>query len=115
MTALRYDVEDAVQGYLAQPANFGDDDAKGRLAEADAFRAGVEWAEVRTIPGAVPAGRLVPGDVVEAEEQQLAVVAVRTDRDVVRLITWTQGGAEVVLERGIDQLVDVVETGAFRR
>jgi len=87
MSALTAPVEDGVREYLWTPLNFGADTERQRLAEADAFRAGVEWGQSHTdgrilaglIPGPVEARLLHIGDRVRAAHGEAVITTKRAN------------------------------------
>lgn len=83
---------------------------------------GVDWRQVpgmglTSVPGRVAALDVMPGDTVRLGGQDLIVHTVHGTRaaDVLHLVTKTQGGAEIVHEAVVGELIDVVAVGAFER
>jgi hypothetical protein len=114
------DVDAAVQEYLAQPANFGDETPAQRAAESDAFRAGAAWAVQAVdwrvlgglVPGPLEARHLRAGDRIVCGPMDLVVREVsRTRTGIVHLSTVTDGGAPVVVERAPIERVRVRAAG----
>lgn len=108
MSALTAPVEDGVRDYLWTPINFGTDTERQRLAEADAFRAGVAWGQAHTdgrvlaglIPGPVEARLLRIGDRVRVVHGEATVITKREHGrpGSIYIGTRTDDGAEVVHE-----------------
>lgn len=118
MNALTTPVEDGVREYLWTPVNFGADTERQRLAEADAFRAGVAWSQAHTdgrvlaglIPGPVEARMLQVGDRVRVVHGEATVISKRAHGrpGSVYIGTRTDGGAEVVHEFRTTERVHVI-------
>lgn len=121
MNGLRGDVDEFVQGYVAQPSNFGADTSDVRSAEADAIRAAVKWtldnADWRVlagfIPGALRVAHLQVGDVVVAQGVTGTVLSVTPGMRATHFVVRTGGGAEIVFERQPSERVAVRETAAM--
>lgn len=118
MTALTAPVEDGVRDYLWTPVNFGEDSEKQRLAEADAFRAGVAWGQAHTdgrvlaglVPGQVEARLVQIGDHVRILRAEARVITKREHGrpGYVYLGIRTEGGAEIVHELRTTERVHVL-------
>jgi len=118
VSALTAPVEDGVRDYLWTPVNFGEDSERQRVAEADAFRAGVEWAQAHTdgrvlaglIPGPIEARLLHIGDRVRVVHGEATVITKREHGrpGSVYIGTRTDGGAEVVHEFRTTERVHVL-------
>lgn len=69
------------------------------------------------VPGFVPAEFVMPGDRVTLGVESFLVLRVIpiANTDKVELVTRTWRGAEIAVERQRDQLVQVIDAGAFDR
>ncbi|MFT4281221.1 hypothetical protein [Microbacterium sp.] len=67
------------------------------------------------VPGRIPARAVMPGDTIEVDGARYVVQATRDDNGGRRLITESEAGAPVVFERRGEDVVHVVEVGAFDR
>lgn len=67
------------------------------------------------VPGRIPARAVMPGDTVQIDGGRYVVQATRDDDGGRRLVTESVEGAPVVFERRGEDVVHVVEVGAFDR
>lgn len=81
---------------------------------------GIDWRRVPgvglcTVPGQIDVRDVMPGDRVELGGQVVTVLRVAGARSAsaLHVITRTDGGAEIVHEAVVGELIDVVEVGAF--
>lgn len=79
---------------------------------------GVDWRRIEgvtgaKVPGFVESVYVMPGDRVMCQGSPVTVHRTVTQTHVVRLVCKSDGGAPVVLELGLFDLVHVVEVGAF--
>lgn len=120
MSALTAPVEDGVRSYLATPVNFDTD--RRDLIEADAFRAGTEWAVAHLdwrvlgglIPGMVEARHVRLGDRVRLTGGLSTVTAVRHHGTpgCVYITAVTYAGASVTDELRTSERVHVLAVKA---
>jgi hypothetical protein len=120
VSALTADVAEGVEAYLAQPTNFDTKDP--RVVEADAFRAGAEWAVKHVdwrllagiVPGHVSARYLRVGDRVAVSDIEGCVLSVDPVFGGARFVVRTDEGAKVTFERRHERVmvlaVKVVES-----
>lgn len=118
MSALTAPVEEGVRAYLWTPVNFGADTEQQRLAEADAFRAGVEWGQANTdgrvleklIPGPVEARLLHIGDRVRTRHGEAVVTTKRGhgEPDHVYIGARSDDGREVMYTFRTSERVHVI-------
>ncbi|MDQ1174204.1 hypothetical protein QE430_002511 [Microbacterium testaceum] len=118
MSALTAPVEDGVRDYLWTPINFGADTEQQRLAEADAFRAGVAWGQSHTdgrvlegiIPGPVEARQLHIGDRVRVHHGEAHVTTKRAngEPDHVYIGARADDGREVLYTFRTSERVHVI-------
>lgn len=120
MSALTAYVADGVEAYLAQPTNFDTEDP--RVMEADAFRAGAEWAVKHVdwrilagiVPGYISAWFLRVGDRVAVSDIEGCVLSVLPVFGGARFVVRTDDGAKVTFERRHERVrvlaVKVVES-----
>jgi len=119
MSALTAPVEVGVQEYLHQPVNFS---GRVETAEADAFRAAVDWTLAHTdwrvlgglIPGMVEARHVRLGDAVRLSGGLSTVTAVRYHGTpgCVYVTAVTESGAPVVYELRTSERVQVLAAKA---
>lgn len=79
---------------------------------------GVDWRRVEgatgvQVPGLIESVYVMPGDRVMVQGSPVTVHKTVTQTHVVRVHCKSDGGAPVVLELGLFDLVHVVEVGAF--
>lgn len=79
---------------------------------------GVDWRRVdgttgATVPGYIESVYVMPGDRVMCQGSPITVHRAVTQTHAVRLHCKSDGGAPIVLELGLFDLVHVVEVGAF--
>lgn len=120
MSALTAPVEDGVQEYLATPISFFS--ARPEVLEADAFRAGADWAVAHLdwrvlgglIPGMVEARHVRVGDRVRLTGGLSTVVAVRHHGTpgCVYITAVTDAGASVTDELRTSERVHVLAVKA---
>lgn len=118
MSALTAPVEDGVRDYLWTPVNFGADTEQQRIAEADAFRAGVAWGQAHTdgraleeiIPGPVEARLVHIGDRVRVLHGEATVTTKRAHGEPghVHVGARTDDGREVVYTFRTSERVHVI-------
>jgi hypothetical protein len=123
VSPLTAPIEDGVREYIATPANF--DTVNVELIEADAFRAGAEWALshidgrvlIGLVPGPVEAQQLRIGDRVRVVHGEATVISRRMHGrpGSVYIGTRTDLGAEVVHEFRTTERVQVLSTEAAVR
>lgn len=109
MSALTTPIEDGVRSYLELPVNFNTDDRD--LIEADAFRAGAEWAEQHTdwrvlgnlIPGHLPLAWVHAGDRIRIDNVEGVVLSNTndqvTDPELLHVILRTDRGGQIAYHR----------------
>lgn len=86
---------------------------------------GIDWRRVpgmglASVPGRIQARDLMPGDTIRVGRDDMVVLrgsaaAGWGGTPLMHLIVRTPGGAEIVHEVDVEQLVDVVAVGAFDR